>query len=117
MTRLFVYGTLKRGCRSHRLLENQIYLGETRTVPGFRLFHLGQFPGMIRAADSPSSVSGEVYLVDDDCLRTLDEFEGVPEGFYSREWVSLEPPQEGAQGYLYLLNTEGRQSLEDAWTE
>ncbi|MBP7142109.1 MAG: gamma-glutamylcyclotransferase [Opitutaceae bacterium] len=117
MTRLFVYGTLKRGCRSHRLLENQLCLGETRTVPGFRLYHLGEFPGMVRMPDYPSSVSGEVYLVDDDCLSALDSFEGVDEGLFSREWVQLEPPAEAAQGYLYLPDTKGRQPLEGAWIE
>lgn len=117
MTRLFVYGTLKRGCRSHRLIENQVYLGETRTVPGFRLFHLGQHPGMVRSSDSSSSVSGEVYLIDDTCLRALDAFEGVAEGLYSREWIELAPPSGAAFAYLYLLTTKGRQPLDGTWTE
>ncbi|MBX7121824.1 MAG: gamma-glutamylcyclotransferase [Opitutaceae bacterium] len=117
MTRLFVYGTLKRGCRSHPLIANQVYIGETRTVPGFRLFHLGQYPGMVRSPDSSSSVSGELYLIDGACLQALDAFEGIPEGLYSREWIELAPPSEAAFAYLYLLTTEGRQPLDGTWTE
>ena len=33
-TLLFVYGTLKRGCRNHANLVGQRFVGEARTVPG-----------------------------------------------------------------------------------
>ncbi|MBE7538702.1 MAG: gamma-glutamylcyclotransferase [Opitutaceae bacterium] len=117
MTRLFVYGTLKRGCRSHRLLANQKFLGEARTAAGFQMFHLGRFPGVVRAPDRPSSIGGEVFLVDDSCLRALDDFEGVSEGLYNRELVQLEHPHPAAYMYLFLGGIEGKALLDGDWAE
>ncbi len=43
---LFVYGTLKRGCRNHRHLAGQAFVGPARTAPGFTLYDLGGYPGI-----------------------------------------------------------------------
>ena len=44
MTRVFVYGTLKRGGSNHSFLAGQRYLGPARTPPGFTLHSLGDYP-------------------------------------------------------------------------
>jgi gamma-glutamylaminecyclotransferase len=83
---VFVYGTLRRGEGNHRLLAHAEYVGEARTVPGFALYDLGAFPGLVR--DGAGTVVGEVYDVDAGTLAALDRLEGVP-SFYRRERIEL----------------------------
>ena len=102
MTRIFVYGTLKHGCKNHHHLAGQIYVGEARTVPGFRLYHLGSYPGMVADPTDLEGVIGELWDVDAAALTHLDEFEGVYEGIYIRELVRIESPDTRDQIYTYL---------------
>lgn len=89
---VFVYGTLKRGCSNHHVLAGQQLLGAARTAPGYRLHHLGEYPGMIAASDDTIGVAGEVWSVDAATLARLDAFEGTAEGLYRRESIKLLPP-------------------------
>lgn len=114
---LFVYGTLKRGGENQRHLEGQEFLGPARTAAGYRLYHLHGYPGMIAEAGSPNTVAGELWAVDDVCLRELDRLEGVDEGLYERAAVRLAPPLHlhAAETYLYLRSVEGMTELDDEW--
>jgi gamma-glutamylcyclotransferase (GGCT)/AIG2-like uncharacterized protein YtfP len=96
MTRLFVYGTLLRGERNHRLLAGAAFLGEARTGAGFRLVDLGSFPAMYRGGRG--RVRGEVFAVDAETLAAVDRLEGHP-AYYERVVVRLEGI-EPAHGYL-----------------
>ncbi len=113
MTRIFVYGTLKRGGGNHSLLAGQQLIGAARTPPGFTLYSLGDYPGMVRAPDDALGVTGELWAVDAGCLLRLDELEGVPEGLYERVSIRLAPPfaDEPAETYLYLRDLTGRAAL------
>lgn len=115
--RLFVYGTLKRGGSNHRWLSDQVCLGEARTVAGYRLYHLGEYPGMVADPTDSAGVSGEVWQVSPEALARLDAFEGVPEGLYAREPVSLLGPwaDQRVDSYLYLRSVAGRQDLGGNW--
>lgn len=97
--RLFVYGTLKRGERNHRLMAGQHFVRPAQTEPGFRLIDLGPYPGMVRAADRPG-VWGELYDVSECGVDELDDFEGVPELFV-REVIDL---ADGERAWAYLYN-------------
>lgn len=67
-----VYGTLKRGRSNSRILQGSRFIG-TDTLHGLALYHLGAFPGAVRA---PSfSVQVEIYAVTEPTLRQLDELE------------------------------------------
>ncbi len=117
---LFVYGTLKRGCANHRHLADQIFVGAARTLAGHRLYHLGEYPGLVPAPDDRTGVSGEVWSVTPAALARLDAFEGVPEGLYRREPVPLQPPfaDQRVETYLYNLGIEGRREIVNGvWTE
>jgi gamma-glutamylcyclotransferase (GGCT)/AIG2-like uncharacterized protein YtfP len=119
MTLIFVYGTLRRGCSNHSFLDGQAYVGPAETEPGFALYALDGYPGMVAGADNAAIVSGEVWSVDDACLARLDELEGTDEGMYVREAVPLRPPFEGrrVEAYLYLLGVDGRARLGNSWSE
>lgn len=116
---IFVYGTLKRGGSNHHYLAGQKFLGEARTVPGFRLYDLGGYPGMIRHADDREGVSGEVWSVDADALTYVDGLEGLAEGLYRREPVSLLPPfaDRVIETYLYAQSVMGRREVGSIWKE
>ncbi|MGA3006668.1 MAG: gamma-glutamylcyclotransferase family protein [Opitutaceae bacterium] len=112
-TWVFVYGTLKRGGSNHRYLIGQNFVGTARTRPGFRLFNLGEYPGMVVLAGDREGVAGEIWAVEADCLARLDALEGVAEGLYRREEVPLLPPyaDRKVEGYLYAGSVEGRPDI------
>jgi gamma-glutamylcyclotransferase (GGCT)/AIG2-like uncharacterized protein YtfP len=116
-TLLFVYGTLKRGGSNHHFLTDQKFVGEARTVPGFRLYELGGFPGMVAKPDDLDGVTGEIWAVDDEALVRLDALEGLDEGLYRRAAVPLLPPfaDQGIEGYLYNRTVKNRRELGGEW--
>ncbi len=117
MSLVFVYGTLKRGGSNYSHLAGQKFLGEARTAPGFRLYELDSYPGMIAFSNDRTGVTGEVWSVDADCLAQLDLLEGIAEGLYRRERVPLLAPFIGqnVEAYLYARSIEGRRDLGSTW--
>jgi gamma-glutamylcyclotransferase (GGCT)/AIG2-like uncharacterized protein YtfP len=73
MTRIFVYGTLKRGYPNNPLLEGSAFLGEAVTVPTYRMVETS-FP-VIMPDPGGKPVAGEIYTVDDATLARLDQLE------------------------------------------
>lgn len=120
---LFVYGTLKRGGSNHGWLEGQIVLGPASTAPGFTLYSLGKYPGLVADAADRDGVVGELWSVDAACLARLDAFEGVPEGLYVRERARLAEIPPGvsatdaghAELYRYLRKVNPRNRLGSTW--
>ncbi len=94
--KVFVYGTLLSGEGNHRQLRGARMLAVRRTEPRYTLVSLGPYPALL--AGGTTSVTGEVYDVDDDLLRALDRFEGVP-SVYRRERIHL-LGGESVAGYL-----------------
>lgn len=119
MTLVFVYGTLKRGGGNHRHLAGQQFLGKAGTVPGYALYALGDYPGMVRAPEESRGIQGEVWQVDAACLAQLDRLEGVSEGLYERVSVKLAAPfhDQPVETYLYLPSPGGRRVAGTEWPE
>ncbi|MGH9197662.1 MAG: gamma-glutamylcyclotransferase family protein, partial [Acidimicrobiia bacterium] len=66
MTRrgLFVYGTLRKDIRNsmfHLLAREATFVGGARAQG--RLFHLGEYPGLVPSRAPGSWVHGEVYAL------------------------------------------------------
>ena len=118
-TLLFVYGTLKRGCSNHRYLAGQEFIAISRTPPGYRLYDLGGYPGIVSEPDDRDGVVGEVWSVDDEALQRLDRFEGIHEGLYRREPLRLLPPFQDkiVHAYISELSVVGRREVGDCWEE
>jgi gamma-glutamylcyclotransferase (GGCT)/AIG2-like uncharacterized protein YtfP len=91
---LFVYGSLKRGQRSHHLLQGLPWLGQA-WLPGACLHDLGPFP---MAVLGEGRIQGELYGVGETDLAALDRYEGAPR-LYQRHWLSLE---DGRSAWVYL---------------
>ena len=91
MNKVFVYGTLKRGGGLHHYLSGAEFVG-AGFLAGFDMFNLGWFPGIVKRSESQdhelNPVMGEVFLVDDETLKLLDEVESAP-SLYKREELCL----------------------------
>lgn len=102
MESLFVYGTLKRGGRNQGVMGR---IGaEFRildAVAGRIIYVMGGLPGLVHS--ETSVVQGEIYDVPSQTLETLDEFEGVPSGFYERRKVLTTGKEEV---WVYYLCTD-----------
>jgi gamma-glutamylcyclotransferase (GGCT)/AIG2-like uncharacterized protein YtfP len=117
MTRLFIYGTLKRGHGRAGLLADQHYLGEARTRPRYRLYRVDQYPGLVHA-EKGVAVEGELWDVKVECLAELDRVEAVDAGLYRRETIELEAggQQQPVEAYFYLHPVEGLEDCGRCWT-
>ena len=114
MTKLFVYGTLKQGYSRAAWLEEQTFVGDAATVPGYKLYDNGSYPAMI-GTQCHSVVTGELWKVDSRCLVELDKIEGVP-ALYQRVAVKLSShPGESVQTYLYCQSLEGWRDIGCRW--
>jgi gamma-glutamylaminecyclotransferase len=115
-TMLFVYGTLKRGEPRHRYLAGQTLIASVATVPAYRLFSVGDYPALVRR-DNGHSIEGELWEVDEACLRVLDQVEGVEQGLYAREPIEVLPPHDGANvaTYVYRLSVDGLPDCGTRW--
>ena len=121
---IFVYGTLKRGGANHSVLAGQEFVGPGRLAPGFALYALGDYPGLVADPSSGDRVTGELWRVDAAALARLDALEGLDEGLYARspamldEWpaaLSDRARFADAQVYVYLRDVSGRPRLGDTW--
>lgn len=90
---LFVYGTLRKGEKNHKKLKGARSLGES-TLKGFRRTE-GEGPAIV-PGDKNDSVDGELYDIDLETLKEIDEYEGEE---YIRELVELE---DGSKAYAYV---------------
>jgi len=114
---IFVYGSLRKGLGNHYLLANARFDGEARTTPGFHLYDLGAFPGMIATALGRAGVVGEIYLVDDGTLARLDRLEGHPR-WYCRTPIHLDDGREVETYLLRLDQVTGRRIVRGGdWTK
>ena len=84
--KVFVYGTLKRGYGNNRLLKDAVFLGKASTVDKWAMTGAGRsFPYMYTEHKEGEYVIGEVYLVDDSELASLDSLEGYPYHYTKQE--------------------------------
>lgn len=117
MNLIFVYGTLQRGEANHARLGDATFLGPAETAPGFALYSLGDFPGLVAEAGGAGTVTGEVWSVRPATLAALDVFEGVAAGLYARVPVPLAPPFAAprVEAYCYRRSIAGRERLGRRW--
>lgn len=118
---IFVYGTLKRGfCRAH-FLTGQLFLGDARTLPQYRMFDCGTYPGLKFVESGGLSIVGELWSVDDECLAQLDREEGVDERLYARQGIQLVElvPVDGSpeliEAYFYLPSVSEFPDCGECW--
>lgn len=112
---LFVYGTLKRGCRSHHLLAGQEFVGVARTAPRYRMYRRGLYPCLVEVKDG-RSIHGEIWRVDAATLERLDAYEGAP-SLFTRRLVALDGRSDGIQAYFFNGDVTALPECGDDWKE
>ena len=75
---LFVYGTLRKGFRSHGFLRGLHARFVTVGHVQGRLYDMGVFPGAVESGKRADRVHGELYLLPSaaSSFRVLDRYEG-----------------------------------------
>lgn len=116
MTKLFIYGSLKKGHYNHTRFgfNKSTFLGEACTLEKYKLLSAGWFPVMVEA-EPGTSIQGEIWEVEDDCLKYLDCME-LDSG-YARKPVELK--ETGIEGlietYLYQGSTDRFTDVGSCW--
>ena len=108
---VFVYGTLMKKGSASRYMRSADFLGEA-VLHGYAMYDLGWYPGILPVEGA--LVHGEVYLVSEEVLKTMDSYEG--EGFlYQRRSVPVNGidgcPE--AQAYIYLRPVDEEQRIQN----
>ncbi|GEO11956.1 gamma-glutamylcyclotransferase family protein [Segetibacter aerophilus] len=114
ITRLFVYGTLRRGFHNPAykyISKHFVEVGEAQ-VKG-KLYDLGEYPGAV-ATDEESFVKGELYELKEAgefewVIEQLDDYEGLnpEEGeapLYKRQSVEVRFNDQRFQAWIYWYN-------------
>lgn len=94
---LFTYGSLKFGFARNDVLSNQRYLGTANTAPKYGMYQYSSYPALVdkylaelSGVIAESSVYGELYEVNSDCMHAVDLIEGCDQGFFERKLVELD---------------------------
>lgn len=117
--RLFVYGTLKTGFHwNKKFLSRAKLYSKARTVQHFPLvvgqcgvpYLLGDMP------DEGKQLVGELFLVDDELLAGMDDYEGVSKNYYERREIQVTADMDAQvySAFVYILpsSTKELQELE-----
>lgn len=92
---MFVYGTLKRNQPNHKLLTdhtngNATFLIDGNTIDRYPLLIGTRYniPFLLNVNGTGNRINGEIYNVDENMLRRLDELEGHPH-YYLRQQIDI----------------------------
>ena len=101
---VFVYGTLRKGEERdiNRLLPVPLFIGTSQTAG--TLYHLGSYPGV--RLGGHNWVQGEIYQIDAELERRLDEIEGIlpqPTGEYIRREIVVQSAGSDVTCLVYEL--------------
>ncbi|XP_010602907.1 gamma-glutamylaminecyclotransferase [Fukomys damarensis] len=119
MALVFVYGTLKRGQPNHQVLLDRVhglaaFQGRGHTAEPYPLVIAGEhnIPWLLHLPGRGRRVAGEIYTVDEQMLRFLDDFEGCPDMYQRRavqvavlEWEGGGGPRDSVQCFVYSTAT------------
>ncbi|RLS54585.1 MAG: gamma-glutamylcyclotransferase [Planctomycetota bacterium] len=114
--RLFVYGTLKRGHCREAFLQEQQFLGPAQTLPLYRMYDCGSYPGLVDRPTDGVSLQGELWEVTSECLAILDRVEELDSGLYDRHAIQLTGPVDiPVQAYFYQGVVTGLSDCGPCW--
>ena len=83
MTLMFFYGSLKRGYENNFRLAGQEFVADAATLPKYRIISIDGWGGLIKDELNGLRVTGEIWRLDEKCLREIDDFE-TGEGLWRR---------------------------------
>lgn len=98
-----VYGTLRKGCEYHFILEDSVYKGTEVLKGEYTMIDLGAYPAILLEGNTPITV--EVYEVDELVFGRLDDLEIYPD-FYNRIQVKTSV----GMAWIYFLNDDANRT-------
>lgn len=112
--RVLVYGTLKSSGTNAALMDRirAKFIGFDYVQGPFKLLDLGPFPAVFDQSDEEikksigedQKVYGEVYMMEEEALASLDFYEGHPNFFQRRKvWTEVEHKRV----WMYILTVDG----------
>lgn len=115
MTYLFVYGSLKRGFFSHKIIRDQQFIMEAKTQPAYKLYERHHLPVLKEVLENGVSVEGEIYLIEGTIMDKLDMYERT--AGYDRFPIKLEGDNvpKLVEAYLYLGEIENAKDCGTSW--
>lgn len=111
MTRVAVYGTLRKGCGNDYLLSGARFLGKTLTSNMYTLRSLGGCPAVDKSVLTHHVVV-EVYEVSPEELKRLDRLEGYTsedDYWYNR---TLTETVDYGPAFMYHIDNSNRPIIE-----
>jgi len=78
---VFVYGTLKRGCKNHHVLQRfgAKFVTNAKTTEKLPMYDIGDgFPYLQDSFGKGRIVFGEIWSIPEENVKDLDYFEGTP---------------------------------------
>ncbi len=91
-----------------------MFLGEAVTDQRYRVFDLGPHPGLVVDDANGLAIVGELWAVNNRCLRELDAFEEVP-GPFTREPVAIAGRQDVVFAYFLNMPVPAGTESGDRW--
>ncbi|XP_053311299.1 gamma-glutamylaminecyclotransferase [Spea bombifrons] len=96
MVNIFVYGTLKKGQPNYHIMTDgkrgkAVFKGTGKTAEKYPLViaEKANIPFLLNVPGMGHHIAGEIYSVDDQLLKFLDEFESCPD-MYQRTLQRIE---------------------------
>jgi gamma-glutamylcyclotransferase (GGCT)/AIG2-like uncharacterized protein YtfP len=115
-----VYGTLRKGQSNNHIIKDGEYIGSFESKPIFDMYSVGDgFPAL--KLGGQTSVTIEVFKVDDKTLKSIDELEGYRKdsrdtSMYDR--LSIFTPYGEAYIYIYNMSILGLKKIKSGdWVE
>jgi gamma-glutamylcyclotransferase (GGCT)/AIG2-like uncharacterized protein YtfP len=103
-TRIFAYGTLKRGQSAAGLLA--AFPWEPAQVPGQLYRTAADYPALVLDPKG-AAISGELYTLDSPAqLPVLDLYEGVPSGLFHRVLAPVRTLLGEVQAWIWVVSQE-----------
>lgn len=102
MEKVFTYGTLMKGQRAYGIFGDMKFISDG-ILNGYGIFEVGSYPAVVPVEGF--RVFGEIYEVNEETLRRLDEYEG--EGFlYLRKRLPIETESGTVPVWVYVYNRD-----------
>jgi gamma-glutamylcyclotransferase (GGCT)/AIG2-like uncharacterized protein YtfP len=78
------------------------------------MFNAGSYPALIEC-ENGVRIDGEVWEIDNDCVRTLDIVEGVPHLYQRMHVILTDPHWEPVETYVYQRPVGGMPDCGSCW--
>lgn len=102
MEKVFTYGTLMKGQRAYGIFGDMKFISDG-ILNDYGIFEVGSYPAVVPVEGF--RVFGEIYEVNEETLRRLDEYEG--EGFlYLRKRLPIETESGTVPVWVYVYNRD-----------